>query len=48
LLDKYPELAKFLTRGEHGELEVTEAGWGYIEGKKQQSVQNSQSAVIAS
>jgi hypothetical protein len=30
LLDKYPELAKYLTRGEHGELEITEAGWNYV------------------
>ena len=27
LLDTYPELAKYLTRGEHGELELTEEGW---------------------
>ena len=48
LLDKYPELAKYLTRGKNGELEVTEAGWDYIEEQQQQAVQNTNAAVVAS
>jgi hypothetical protein len=27
LLSTYPVLAKHLTRGEHGELEITDEGW---------------------
>ena len=48
LLDKYPELAKYLTRGEHGELEITEEGWNIVQERQAQAVQNSNAAVIAS
>ena len=48
LLDKYRELAKYLTRGKNGELEISEAGWDYIEGQQWQSVQNTNAAVVAS
>lgn len=48
LLDKYPELAKYLTRGEHGKLEYTEEGWNIVQERQAQAVKNSQSALIAS
>ena len=48
LLDKFPELTKYLTRGEHGGLGITEAGWDYVEEQQQQVVQDTNAAVIAS
>ena len=48
LLDKYPELAKYLTRGEHGELEINEAGWEHVTEQQAQAVSNANSAVVAS
>ena len=48
LLETYPELAQYLTRGEHGELEIGEAGWSYMEEYSSQALANAQTAVINS
>ena len=48
LLDKYPELAKYLTRGKNGELEISEAGWDYVTEQQGQALKNTQAALIAS
>ena len=46
LLETYPELAQYLTRGEHGELEISEAGWGYMEEYSSQALANAQTSAL--
>ena len=48
LIDKYPELAQYLQKGEHGELEIAEEGWDKVLEQQQQAVKNSSAAVISS
>jgi hypothetical protein len=47
-LSTYPDLAKYLTRGEHVELEFTEEGWNKVLKRQRQAVENSNAAVLAS
>ena len=36
LMEKYPELAKYVTRGENGELQITEEGWTHMQNESTQ------------
>ena len=40
LIDTYPELAKYLTRGKSGELEISEEGWDSLIEQQGKAVQN--------
>ena len=42
LLDTYPELAKYVERGEDGQLAIGEAGWKALESQLEQQVTNTQ------
>ena len=48
LLNTYPELAKYLKRGESGQLTISEEGWNALIEQQSQGVTNANSALIAS
>ena len=48
LLKTYPELAKYLTRGEYGELEISNAGWDNMIAKQERAIQNTQANLMSS
>ena len=48
LLQKYPELAKYSSRGEFGQLTISDEGWDTFIEKQQQAVTNTQGLVTSS
>lgn len=48
LLSTYPELAKFISRGENGQLTISDEGFDSLIEKQQASMQRAQAAVVAS
>ena len=46
LLQTYPELAKYLSRGEDGQLIISDEGWDAILEKQRKTVQNAQNAIM--
>ena len=47
LLQTYPELAKYLTRGEDGQLAIKDEGWNVMLDQQQKAVKNSQALYAA-
>ena len=45
LIQTYPELAKYVTRGEQGQLVISDKGWDEMINKQRQSVANANAAV---
>lgn len=45
LIQTYPELAKYVTRGEQGQLIISDEGWDEMINKQKQSVANANAAV---
>lgn len=48
LLSTYPELAKFISRGENGQLTISDEGFDSLIEKQQASMQRAQAAAVAS
>ena len=47
LLKAYPELAKYLTRGDYGELEISDEGWDSMIADQEKAVRNTQSVLMS-
>jgi hypothetical protein len=47
-LQTYPELAKYLDRGEHGQLTISDDGWNAVIKQQEQAVKNASVAVMSS
>ena len=48
LLETYPELAGYLSKGEFGNLEIADEGWEFIQDKQLENIENTSSAVVVS
>ena len=48
LLTTYPELAQYLSRGEHGQLVISDEGWDAIIQQQEQAMKNAQVNVMSS
>lgn len=48
LLSTYPELAQYISRGDSGQLSISEAGWDAVIEEQQASLQRAQAAAVSS
>ena len=47
LLEKYPDLGKYISRGKNGEMQITDAGWDHIYDEQQKAYSSAMSGQIA-
>ena len=47
LLEKYPDLGKYISRGKNGEMQITDEGWNHIYDEQQKAYSSAMSGQIA-